>query len=95
MNAVVYAVLSAVAMRVVGGLMEDISAGRIAVATRGVRFPAELADLLTWATYNHADRRSIRELYSLPWRSYTDVSDVADQISRTRQDLAAHTQADL
>lgn len=60
---------------------------RIVAATRGVRFPAELSELLTWATYNHADRHALRELSSLPWRSYRDVSDVVDQINRTRREL--------
>ncbi|HZZ48166.1 MAG TPA: DUF2795 domain-containing protein [Pseudonocardia sp.] len=70
--------------------MDDISAGRIAAATRGVRFPAELSDLLTWAAYNQADRRAVRELCSLPWRRYKDVRDVVNQISHTRHELATH-----
>jgi hypothetical protein len=69
--------------------MENTVAERIATAVRGVRFPAELSDLLTWAAYNHGDRRARRELCSLPWRSYQDLSDIVDEIGRTRRELAA------
>ncbi|HZZ47422.1 MAG TPA: DUF2795 domain-containing protein [Pseudonocardia sp.] len=69
--------------------MRDTTSERIAIATRGVRYPAELADLLTWAAYNNADRQARRELCSLPWRRYQDLGDVVDQIGRTRLEVAA------
>jgi hypothetical protein len=55
---------------------------RVAIATRGVRFPASLADLLSWADYNRADRQSLRELHALPWRNYFSVGDVVEEIRR-------------
>jgi hypothetical protein len=60
--------------------VEEVAAGRISVAIRGVRFPAELSEILTWATYNDADARTRRELWSLPGRTYRNVTDNLDQI---------------
>lgn len=73
--------------------MFDAISERIAVATRGVRYPAELSDLLTWAAYNDADRQARRELCSLPWRSYQNLNDVVEQIGRTRREFAVTERA--
>jgi hypothetical protein len=65
----------------------DVTAERLAVAIRGVRFPAKLSDLLPWAAYNDADRQTQRELGTLPWRDYDSISDVAGQMHLNRTNL--------
>jgi hypothetical protein len=74
--------------------MEKFTVERIAAGLRGVRFPAELGEILGWSAYNSADRQTRRELCSLPWRTYQNIGDVIDQIIRTRRTPGARSETD-
>lgn len=69
----------AAAHRVVN-LMNDIPIGDLAYALRGVSYPAQRWQLLTWADYNAAPSRLRDAVWQLPERTYAHLYEVHDTI---------------